>query len=287
MIALHNRAVPIADRPPVHSDPRLPGAAACTQTGDADQTLGGSTANCMRLAPLATILTAAVFLGLAIFLSDGFRSAAERGVAILRQGDAAALRDYIRDFGNLAPAVSLLLMVVQALVAPVPSFIITVANGLAFGVFWGSVLSVAGHALAATVCFGITRAIRSGPVEALVGRAGLAAADRWLARKGPYAVLLARLIPGMAFDAVSYAAGLSRIRFASFLAATVVGTLPQTVFYAYLGHHAPQHAWMLLSASVVVVGGIVVAGLVKRRRLLRQARTMKATSRHPTTETAA
>lgn len=284
MIALYNRAVPVPQRPPVSPEPRLRGLTSCAHPGESDQAPDRSTVKRVRLAPLALILTAAAILGLALFLSAGFRSEAERVAAILSQGDAAALRGYIRDFGAWAPVVSLLLMVVQALVAPVPSFVITVANGLAFGVFWGSALSVAGHALAATVCFGITRAIGRGPVEALVGRAGLAAADRWIARKGPYAIFLARLIPGMAFDAVSYAAGLSRIRFGSFLAATIAGTLPQTVFYVYLGHHAPRYAWILLIGSVVVIGGIVAASFVNRRRLLRQARTLKATSRHPMNE---
>ena len=64
-----------------------------------------------------------------------------------------SLRDYILSFGILAPVASCLLIVLQALAAPVPSFVITFANGLAFGLVWGWLLSVFGHALAATVCF--------------------------------------------------------------------------------------------------------------------------------------
>src|SRR3712207_9588096 len=69
-----------------------------------------------------------------------FRSREEvnRALGLLGRGDIAGLRDYILSFGLWAPVASCFLMVLQALVAPVPSFLITFANGLAFGVFWRS-----------------------------------------------------------------------------------------------------------------------------------------------------
>jgi uncharacterized membrane protein YdjX (TVP38/TMEM64 family) len=107
---------------------------------------------------------------------------------------------------------------------PCASFLITFANGLAFGVFWGWMLSLFGHVLAAAVCFGISRALGRGPVEVLVGKAGLESADRWFARWGMYAVFAGRLVPGVAFDAISYAAGLTRMGFRNFMAATALGS---------------------------------------------------------------
>ena len=93
----------------------------------------------------------------------------------------AAVRDYILSFGAWAPVVSGLLMILQALAAPLPAFLITFANGLAFGVLWGGLLSLV-SASAAAVAFGISRALGRGPVEALVGKAGLESADRWFER---------------------------------------------------------------------------------------------------------
>src|SRR3712207_7561529 len=51
-------------------------------------------------------------------------------------------------------------------------------------------------------------------------RSGLESADRWFANWGIYAVFVARLIPGIAFDVISYAAGLTRMRFRNFIVAT-------------------------------------------------------------------
>ena len=98
----------------------------------------------------------------------------------------------------------------------------------------------------------------------LVGRAGLQSADRWFVRWGAYAVFAARLVPGIAFDAVSYAAGLTSMQFRKFLAATTLGIVPQTLVYSYLGDRAPGYIWPLLVVSALVVVGAMVAVLQRR-----------------------
>lgn len=211
-------------------------------------------------------MVAAGAFGLSYLLSAGFRSETNRALGILGHGDIAGLRDYILSFGLWAPVASCSLMVLQALVAPVPSFLITFANGLAFGVFWGWTLSLFGHVLAAAVCFGISRALGRVPVEVLVGGAGLESADRWFARWGTYAVFAGRLVPGVAFDAISYAAGLTRMRFRSFMAATTLGIFPQTFLYSYLGRRAPEYVVLFLISSGTVVAGVAVVAILRYRR---------------------
>lgn len=206
---------------------------------------------------LALFLAAAfVFMVFYSFVPP-FRSEVNSAVGILSRGDIEGLRDYILSFGLLAPVASTFLMVVQALAAPLPSFLITFANGLAFGVFWGWLLSLFGHTLAAVVCFGISRSLGRAPVEVLVGRAGLESADRWFARWGMYAVFAARLVPGVSFDVISYAAGLTRMRFSSFVAATALGVLPQTFLYSFLGRQAPEYVGLFLVTSATVIAGFI------------------------------
>jgi uncharacterized membrane protein YdjX (TVP38/TMEM64 family) len=212
------------------------------------------------------LLGVAVGLGVLYLLSAEFRSETNRALSILGRGDIAALRDYIVSFGLWAPVASCFLMVLQALVAPVPSFIITFANGLAFGVFWGLLLSVFGHVLAAAVCFGISRTLGRVPVEVLVGKTGLESADRWFERWGVYAVFAGRLLPGIAFDAISYAAGLTRMRFRSFIAATTLGIFPQTFLYSYLGRQAPEYVLLFFVTSGIVLLGVIAVVAVRYRR---------------------
>ncbi|MGI9050993.1 MAG: TVP38/TMEM64 family protein [Rubrobacteraceae bacterium] len=225
--------------------------------------LGPRTIRWVRFALGVAVLAA---FGLAYLLSVGFRSEVDRAVAILGRGDVAGLKDYILSFGVWAPIVSALLMVLQALVAPLPAFVLSFANGLAFGTFWGGMLSLVSASLAAAVSFWIARLLGRGPVEALVGRAHLGAADRWFLRWGAYAILVARLVPVVSFDVVSYAAGLTRLGFWRFMLATVVGMAPATFLYAYLGGQAPQYVQVLLVAFGVVIAVAVVAAVIRRRR---------------------
>jgi uncharacterized membrane protein YdjX (TVP38/TMEM64 family) len=215
---------------------------------------------------LWAILVAAASFGLLYGLVEGFREETNRALGILGRGDVAGLRDYIVSFGLWAPVASCFLMVLQALAAPVPSFLITFANGLAFGVFWGWMLSLLGHVLAAVVCFGVSRALGRGPVEVLVGRTGLESADRWFERWGTYAVFAGRLLPGVAFDAISYAAGLTRMRFGGFTIATTLGILPQTFLYSYLGRRAPEYVGLFLVTSGIVILGVAIFAFMKRRK---------------------
>jgi uncharacterized membrane protein YdjX (TVP38/TMEM64 family) len=99
-----------------------------------------------------------------------------------------------------------------------------------------------------------------------VGRTGLQSADRWFARWGVYAVFVGRLIPGVAFDVISYAAGLTRMRFRNFIFATTLGIFPQTFLYSYLGQRAPEYVGLFLVTSGLVVAGVVAVAVVRYRR---------------------
>lgn len=215
--------------------------------------------------PIFTVLLIAAF-GLFYLLVESFRSEANRAAGILVSGDVEAVRDYILSYGAWAPVISASLMVLQALAAPLPAFLITFANGLAFGAFWGGMLSLASATLAAAISFGISHALGRTVVEALVGKQSLGGADRWFERHGVYAVLVARLIPIVSFDVISYAAGLTRMGFWKFLAATIIGMAPATFVYSYLGEQAPQYIDAMLIIFGVVVAALIIVAVIRRRR---------------------
>jgi len=151
-------------------------------------------------------------------------------------GAVRALRSWVLGFGPWAPAVSFGLMVLQAVAAPLPAFAVTLANGFLFGWALGAFLSWTSAMAGAALCFWIGRALGRPAVERLLGdAAGLDRADRFFARHGRWAVLVARLLPFVPFDPVSYGAGLTPMRFWSFFLATGLGQLPATLVYSWLG----------------------------------------------------
>ncbi|MDD2587056.1 MAG: TVP38/TMEM64 family protein [Syntrophomonadaceae bacterium] len=154
---------------------------------------------------------------------------------ILSNVDVDLVRGYILGFGIWAPVVSFLLMVLQSVIAPLPAFIITFANAGLFGWVKGAVLSWSSAMAGAALCFYIAKFLGREAVEKLTSRTALEKVDQFFKQYGSYAILIARLLPFISFDIVSYAAGLTSMRFWPFFIATGIGQLPATIVYSYIG----------------------------------------------------
>ena len=173
-------------------------------------------------------------------------------------------REYIASYGALAPVVSAILMVFQSVIAPLPAFLITFANGLLFGVWWGAALSWSSAMLGATLCFFIARALGRPVVVRLLRKSAVNASDRFFQRYGKHAVLIARLVPVISFDVISYGAGLTSMRFLWFAIATGIGQLPATLLYSYLGDRVTGSIKILFWTFGIVIAVSLIIWLVKR-----------------------
>ena len=179
--------------------------------------------------------------------------------------DPQAMREYIAAYGHLAPVISALLMIFQSVAAPLPAFLITFANGLLFGVWWGAALSWSSAMLGAALCFFIARYFGRPVVVKLVSEPALASSDRFFDRYGKHAVLIARLVPIISFDVISYGSGLTRMGFLGFWLATGIGQLPATILYSYLGDEATGTIKILFWVFGIVIAISIVTALIKRR----------------------
>ncbi|MCT4562867.1 MAG: TVP38/TMEM64 family protein [Maledivibacter sp.] len=158
-----------------------------------------------------------------------------QAIFILSNVNVDMAREYILSFGMWAPIVSFLLMILQSIAAPLPAFIITFANAGLFGWIKGAILSWSSAMAGAAICFYIARFLGRNAVEKLTSRTALKSVDGFFEKYGKYAILIARLLPFISFDIVSYAAGLTSMSFWSFFIATGLGQLPATIIYSYIG----------------------------------------------------
>lgn len=149
--------------------------------------------------------------------------------------DQQGIERFIASYGSQAAVVSFLLMIFQAIAAPLPAFLITFANASLFGAFWGGVLSWSSAMVGAGICFYIARLLGRGAVEKLTGKTVLKSVDGFFDRYGKHTILVCRLLPFVPFDPVSYAAGLTSMRLRHFLLATGIGQLPATLVYSWVG----------------------------------------------------
>lgn len=164
--------------------------------------------------------------------------------------DIERVKEYILSFGLLAPIVSFVLMVLQSLIAPLPAFLITFANAALFGWVYGAILSWISAMVGAILCFYIANFLGRDFVEKLTSKSALESVDMFFEKHGKYAILIARLLPFVSFDLISYAAGLTKMKIKDFIIATGIGQLPATIVYSYAGE-------MLTGESKMIVYGLL------------------------------
>lgn len=180
---------------------------------------------------------------------------------------------YVQSWGIFAPIISIGLMVFQAIAAPIPAFLVTSTNGLVFGVFWGTIISWTGAMLGALVAFYLAKKLGYEFVKKKVKDAQwLNQLDRLKGKYGFWIVLIARLVPVVSFDLISFAAGLAGMRLRNFMISTGIGMLPGTIAYTVIGHDMRDiekfNERMLIIISILIV--ITGLGLYLRNKFAKQ-----------------
>lgn len=156
-------------------------------------------------------------------------------IAMFKSGDFDSMKEFIGKYGKQAMLVSGFLMIFQSIAAPLPAFFITLTNANLFGWWQGCILSWVSSMAGAVLCFYIARLLGRDIVEKICTKGALLSIEKFFEKYGTKCILIARLLPFISFDVVSYAAGLTAMGFWSFFIATGIGQLPACIVYSYVG----------------------------------------------------
>jgi uncharacterized membrane protein YdjX (TVP38/TMEM64 family) len=174
------------------------------------------------------------------------------------------VRDAIDPLGAAAvPA----FVVVSALLtcALFPGPLLAAASGLLFGTALGTPVSILSATVGAVLAFSIARFVAHDAVEALAGRR-LRGVQAWIERRGFWAVLYARIAPGVPYSLLNYVAGVTRVRLSAFAAATAIGVAPRAFAYTALGGSLDDLGSPEAVVAIVLLVGMAVGGAVALRR---------------------
>lgn len=187
--------------------------------------------------------------------------------------DAEAIAARVRAAGWLGSVGLFALLVVQCVVAPLPSEPLMMAAGFVYGSGPALALAWTGVLVGGTLCFVLGRVWGRPLAERLFSADGLDAVEARLGRLGPWTALAAllaiRAFAFQSFDLVSYACGIVRLPVAAFLVATILGSLPKVLAFTYAGSSfAARPAWLdgLILVGTFGVLAIALVGFVLRRR---------------------
>jgi len=156
--------------------------------------------------------------------------------------------------GFVGILIFIIVMAIQGLIVPIPSEIVLLATGIIWGVFIGGVMGIIGSMAAALLCFYISKKGGRPIVKKFVGDKAIDLADNFIHKYGMGAIIVARFLPFIAFDPISYASGLVDMDVKKYSIGTLIGSIPRAFFYSWLGSIlgiTPPVDWTNLPLNVV------------------------------------
>lgn len=164
--------------------------------------------------------------------------------------------------GSAATVIALL---AADLFLPIPSSLVMVLSGAAFGVVWGALIALAGSVGGEWLGFELVRRYGRRASRKIVGDEEIDRLARVFARHGAAAVAVTRALP-VVMETMSVVAGLSTMTRRTFLTASLLGTAPIVFVYAYAGAVSRQTG-SLVPAIVMLVAVAGLGWVVYRARM--------------------
>lgn len=178
-----------------------------------------------------------------------------------------AISTFIKSFGKLGALIFVLFFNFKTILVVFPYSIFVLIGGTLFGSVYGILLSTLCVATSSTIAFWISRHLGKDKMKRLLkGRFSML--DEKTAESGFNIIFFMRLSCLFPADAFSYAAGLTQIKYTHFIAATVIGMLPEVISMSMLGENIknPMSKEFWVSIGLVVITAtlsIVIQKLIK------------------------
>ena len=185
--------------------------------------------------------------------------------------DTDAVRRQLLELDALGPILLTMAILAHAAV-PYPGGIATAAAGYVYGFTASAPFLVVGWLASALLAYWLARLAGRPLAQRVIGPDRLAAGERLVERGGATALIAVRLVPLVPFNAVCYAAGLSRVPLGRYARTTLLGLTPFTLTVAYLGSRLQDPAatdwrlWLAGGIALALLLGVRAVVYLRRRR---------------------
>ena len=214
------------------------------------------------LAMIKLILLVFIIAGIPAFLYLRY------GSGVFSKDMASTVIEYLRKNSKIAFLIIICLQIVQVVVCVLPGQPIQFAASYMFGVGVGFLLSIIGAIIGTTISFYLAKVLGSDAMHMFFGEEKVRDYQRKLnSGRGLLLAFLIYLIPGIPKDLVSYAAGISEMRFRPFLLVATIGRSPGMLGSLLLGHFFESQNYTAIAILSAVVAVILLICFVKRDEL--------------------
>lgn len=188
---------------------------------------------------------------------------------LLKEFKLDELKEYIISFGPIGPIVSIFVLILQCMLAPLPLSIVVFANSYVYGWQVGSIISCIGTLIGSCISFFISRIYGRPVAERFVSSRVLDMCDTVFIKYGKKIVYASRLLPFISFDGFSYAAGLTKMRFKYFFWATAIGQVPIIVALSLIGANignSDKFIKGIILCSILTLIAMIISYIVYRKK---------------------
>ena len=173
-------------------------------------------------------------------------------------------------FGDAVTALVLGTLLASDVLLPIPSSLVSTAAGGLYGLWPGTLLSVAGMTLSCAFGYWLGASAGRHAASRLVGKRELARLEEMNQRCGDWMIVVARSIPVLA-EASTFLAGISRMQPRRFLLLSVCSNLGISLVYAAIGVYAVYiNSFIWAFAGAILVPVIVLLIWSNTKRYLRE-----------------
>lgn len=171
------------------------------------------------------------------------------------------IKEYVNSLGALGPIAYMIMFSV------IPSgAIIAIGGGMAFGMHLGILYTTLGALLGSTTAFYIAKFLGRGAVEKFL-RGKVQNLENGIEKNGFLIILILRLIPLIPFNAISYGAGLTKVKFLDYFLATMIGVLPGVIVFTNLGDKALRVNSPEFLQAIILFLVLTIASLILKKNV--------------------
>ena len=215
------------------------------------------------IAILKLILLVLIVAGIPAFLY------LKDGSGVFSKDTAYSVIDYLRQNRKIAFLLIIGLQIIQVVICVLPGQPIQFAASYMFGVARGYLFSIIGAVIGTTISFYLAKLLGSEAIHLFFGEEKVKEYQRRLnSGRGLLIAFLIYLIPGVPKDLVSYAAGISEMRFRPFLLAATIGRSPAMLGSLLVGHFFGKQNYTAMIIVTVAVILLLLVCLIKRKELI-------------------
>jgi uncharacterized membrane protein YdjX (TVP38/TMEM64 family) len=166
--------------------------------------------------------------------------------------DRDQIKIFVTSFGHGAPAIFIIIQILQVIFAPFPGEATGFIGGFLFGTAKGFLYSSIGLTLGSWINFSIGRFFGKRFVRKMIPERQLDRLDKIIKRQGVIVLFILFIIPGFPKDYLCLFLGLSTMPLKIFLILTGIGRMPGTLMLSLQGSYFFEQKYGLFAAIMVL-----------------------------------